>query len=88
MYPGRKHESLYVQSLRGDPLHEHRFAILVNYRCGLPWGLGLGGLIWFGWFRRGVARAARSSSHPTPTPNTNGYNTATAPTPWRSSPWT
>ena len=32
VYPNRSHHSLYVQSLRGDPLHEHRFSILVNYR--------------------------------------------------------
>jgi len=31
-YPGRRHHSLYVQSLRGDPLCDHRFSILVNYR--------------------------------------------------------
>lgn len=32
MYPRRKHNSLYIQSLRGDPLNEHRFSILANYR--------------------------------------------------------
>ena len=31
-YPGRRHTSLYVQSLRGDPHHESRFSVLVNYR--------------------------------------------------------
>ncbi|GAB5029873.1 transducin family protein [Nannochloropsis oceanica] len=31
-YPGRCHHSLYVQSLRCDPYHEHCFSILVNYR--------------------------------------------------------
>ena len=34
MYPGRRHNSLYVQSLRGDPHHEHEFSVLVNYRDG------------------------------------------------------
>ncbi|CAB1107021.1 unnamed protein product [Ectocarpus sp. CCAP 1310/34] len=32
MYPGRKHGSLYVQSLRGDPHHDFQFSVLVNYR--------------------------------------------------------
>ncbi|CAM9822911.1 unnamed protein product [Discosporangium mesarthrocarpum] len=33
MYPGRKHSSLYVQSLsRGDPHHDFQFSVLVNYR--------------------------------------------------------
>ena len=32
MFPGRRHASLYVQSLRGDPHHESRFGVLVNYR--------------------------------------------------------
>ncbi|CAM9810480.1 unnamed protein product [Chrysoparadoxa australica] len=32
MYPGRKHRSLYIQSLRGDPHSDYLFSVLVNYR--------------------------------------------------------
>jgi hypothetical protein len=32
LYPGRKHSSLYVQSLRGDPHTDFVFSVLVNYR--------------------------------------------------------
>lgn len=32
MYPGRRHPSLYIQSLRGDPFQENKFSVLVNYR--------------------------------------------------------
>ena len=33
LYPERKHSSLYVQSLRGDPHTDFGFSVLVNYRC-------------------------------------------------------
>ena len=32
MYSNRQHESLYVQSLRGDPHQRDSFSVLVNYR--------------------------------------------------------
>lgn len=37
MYPNARHESLYIQSLRGSPHRDDALAVLVNYRsCGLP----------------------------------------------------
>eukprot|EP01041_Mallomonas_annulata_P005868 gene5868-11855_t len=32
MYPGRKHRSLYIQSLRGDPHRDDSLCVLANYR--------------------------------------------------------
>lgn len=32
MYPQKRHSGLYIQSLRGDPLADMRFSVLVNYR--------------------------------------------------------
>jgi hypothetical protein len=32
LYQQRKHSSLYVQSLRGDPHRDFCFSVLVNYR--------------------------------------------------------
>ncbi len=34
MYPGRQNNSLFIQSLRGDPHHCSRLSVLVNYKDG------------------------------------------------------
>jgi hypothetical protein len=35
LYPGKRDPSLYIQSLRGSPVHDDSLCVLANYRYGL-----------------------------------------------------